>query len=241
MDRSVLVTGGSRGIGAAMVREFAGNGYNTAFLYRSNTEQAERISDETGALALKCDVSHRDQVRESVKAAKIYLGTSCFDALVCNAGISRNGLFTDMTDIEWEEILDVNLNGYVYAVKEILPDMIRNKKGSIVMVSSVWGQTGASFEVAYSVTKAAVIGFTKSLAKEVGPSGVRVNCIAPGIIDTEMNSCYSKETMENLIRQVPLGRIGLSDEVAKTAFFLASDRSSYITGQVLGVNGGFYI
>lgn len=241
MDRSVLVTGGSRGIGAAIVGEFAGKGYKTAFLYKSNRVCAEKVSGETGALALRCDVSDPGQVRSAVKAARTYLGLPYFRTLICSAGISRTGLFTDMAESEWKEVFDVDLNGCVYVLKEALPAMISNRDGSIVMVSSVWGQTGASCEAAYSAAKAAVIGLTKSLAKEAGPSGVRVNCVAPGIIDTEMNSCHSKETMENLCEEVPLGRIGLAAEVAKAVFFLASEEASYITGQVLGVNGGFYI
>ena len=137
--------------------------------------------------------------------------------------------------------MSTNLNGCIYAAQALLPAMIENKAGSVVMVSSVWGQTGASCEVAYSVSKAAVIGLTKSLAKEVALSGVRVNCIAPGVIDTEMNSCYSKEDMEALAEDIPLGRIGTAEEAAEAAVFLASEKASYITGQILGVNGGFYI
>ncbi len=237
----MLITGGSRGIGAETVRLFIKGGYETAFFYRNSEEEARRLSEETGAVSIKCDVSDPGQVKESVKNARICLGTAAFDAVVCNAGISVNGLFTELTDVQWEEILGVNLNGAVYVARETLPRMISRKAGSLIFVSSVWGETGASCEAAYSATKAAVIGLTKGLAKEVGPSGVRVNAVSPGVIDTEMNREHSAETMDVLKQDTPLNRIGRGEEVARAIYFLASDDASFITGQVLRVNGGFYI
>lgn len=241
MKKSVLITGGSRGIGAAAVKKFVREGYAAAFFYRENVEAAKALQAETGAVAIQCDVADSGQVREGVKAAKICLGVAAFDTLVCNAGISTSNLFTDLSEEDWSRLLNVNLNGMVHVTKEVLPAMISEKKGRIVMVSSMWGETGASCEAGYSATKAAVIGLAKSLAKEVGPSGIRVNVVSPGVIDTDMNGCYSAETMEQLAEEVPLGRIGSAEEVAKAIYFLASDEASYITGQVLGVNGGFYI
>lgn len=241
MKKSVLITGGARGIGAATVRKFIEQGYETAFFYRENDEAAKALQEETGAVAIRCDVADRQQIREGVKAARTFLGITAFDTLVCNAGFSISGLFTDLSDEDWSRLLNVNLNGIIHVTKEVLPAMISEKKGQIIMVSSMWGQTGASCEAAYSATKAAVIGLAKSLAKEAGPSGIRVNVVSPGVIDTDMNRCYSAETMDQLAEEVPLGRVGGAEEVAKAIYFLASDEASYITGQVLGVNGGFYI
>lgn len=241
MEKSVLITGGSRGIGAAAVRVFTRAGYRTAFFYKENRQAAESVSRQTGAQAIVCDVSDPSQIRAGVKAAKVCLGVSGFDTLIANAAISRTGLFTEMTDEQWQEMLSVNLSGCVLTAREVLPDMIGRKHGQVITISSMWGQTGASCEVAYSATKAAVIGFTKALAKEVGLSGIRVNCIAPGVIDTDMNSSYDRTVMEELAEETAVGRIGTAEEVAETALFLASDKASYITGQVIGVNGGFYL
>lgn len=239
--KSVLITGGSRGIGAAMVKEFTAKGYKVAFLYKERDDKAREISAETGAVGIRCDVSDGRQVSESVRAARMYLEVPYFDVLVCNAGISITGLFTETTQSQWKEIMDTNLYGTIAVTGEVLPTMIERQRGSIVMVSSVWGQTGGSCEVAYSTTKAAVIGFAKSLAKEVAPSGIRVNCIAPGVIDTDMSRICGEDTLQALIEEIPMGKIGDADEVAKAAVFLASEEASYITGQVLAVNGGFYI
>ena len=241
MKKSVLITGGSRGIGAATVRKFISEGYDAAFFYQRSHEAAKALQEETGATAIRCDVADRQQVKESVKAARTCLGIAAFDTLVCNAGLSISGLFTDLSDEDWTRLLNVNLNGMIHVTREVLPQMISEKKGQVVLVSSMWGQTGASCEAGYSATKAAVIGLGKSLAKEMGPSGIRVNTVAPGVIDTDMNSCYGTETMAQLAEEVPLGRIGSAEEVAKAIYFLASEEASYITGQVLAVNGGFYI
>lgn len=241
MDKTVLITGGSRGIGAATVKKYTDNGYKAAFLYKENDQAAELVAEETGALAVKCDVSNREMVKQAVESCRIFLGTSSFDVLVCNAGISSDGTFTDMTESEWDQIRDVNLEGCINVIKAVLPRMISSHKGSIINVSSMWGQTGASCEVPYSVTKAAVIGLTKSLAKETGPSGIRVNCVAPGVIDTDMCRIYPSEIIDELVGETPLERIGQPEDVANAIYFLGSEEASFITGQVLGVNGGFYI
>lgn len=241
MKRTVLITGGSRGIGAAAVREFSEKNYAAAFFYRESEAAAEKISSETGAAAIKCDVSDPSQVKEGVAQAKASLGVTDFDVLICSAGISLWGLLTDMTDSQWEKLWRINVGGCVYTAREVLPAMISRKKGSIIMVSSIWGQTGASCEAAYSATKAAIIGFTKALAKEAGPSGVRVNCVSPGIIDTDMNSEYSEQDIKSLAEETALGRTGTPEEIAKAIYFLSSDEASYITGQVLGANGGFIL
>lgn len=239
--KAVLITGGSRGIGAAMVKEFTEKGYKVAFLYKERDDKAREISEMTGATAVRCDVSDSRQVKEGVRAARMYLEVPCFDVLVCNAGISITGLFTDTTREQWTEIMGTNLYGTVAVTREVLPSMIERKQGSIVMVSSIWGQTGGSCEVAYSTTKAAIIGFAKSLAKEMAPSGIRINCIAPGVIDTDMSRICGEDTLQALTEEIPMGKIGTAEEVAKAAVFLASEEASYITGQVLAVNGGFYI
>ena len=241
MSKTVLITGGSRGIGAATVKKYTDMGYKAAFIYKENDEAARKTEEETGALGIRCDVKDREAVKQAVESCRIFLGTSSFDVLVCNAGISSEGTFTDMTYSEWDEIREVNLGGYVNVIKEVLPRMISAQKGSIITVSSMWGQTGASCEVPYSMTKAAVIGLTKSLAKETGPSGIRVNCVAPGVIDTDMCRIYPEEIIDELRMETPLERIGKPEDVANAIYVLGSGEASFITGQVLGVNGGFYI
>ena len=161
------------------------------------------------------------------------------DAVVCNAGIAEQKLFQNITDADWMRMLDVNLMGTVRTIRAVLPEMLHNHKGSIVTVSSMWGECGASCESHYSASKAAIIGLSKSLAQELGPSNIRVNCIAPGVIDTDMNAMHSADTMQELANQTPLGRVGVAAEVADSILYLCSDKSSFITGQVLGVTGGF--
>ncbi|MGF6375726.1 3-oxoacyl-[acyl-carrier protein] reductase [Clostridiales Family XIII bacterium PM5-7] len=241
MKKAVLITGGSRGIGAAAVRKFSEAGDAVAFIYEQNKEAAEKLCEETGAVAIRCDVADDEAVAKAVKDAKVLLGVSAFDAVVCNAAISENGLFLDTTIDQWKRIINVNQLGTINVTNAVLKDMINVGKGSIIMISSIWGQTGASCEVAYSTTKAAIIGLTKSLAKEMGPSGIRVNCVAPGVIDTDMNKQHSQETMEALCQEVPLNRIGTPKEVAEVIYFLSGEGASYITGQIIGVNGGFLI
>lgn len=237
MAQTVFITGGSRGIGAACVRAFAAAGWQVAFTYRVSRETAGALADETGALALCADLHGEAAIHRAAAEARGYFGPP--DAVVCNAGIAEQKLFQDITDADWHRMLDVNLLGAVRTIRALLPDLLHRKSGSIVTVSSVWGQVGASCESHYAASKAALIGLSKSLAQELGPSGIRVNCVAPGVIDTEMNAMHSGETMRELAGQTPLGRIGTAAEVADSVLYLCSERASFITGQVLGVTGGF--
>ena len=232
---TVLITGGSRGIGAACVQAFARAGWQVAFTYRENRERAGALARQTGALALCADLREDLAVRRA--AAEVVSHFGAVDALVCNAGVAEQKMFQDITDEDWQRMLDVNLLGAVRTIRACLPDMLHAKRGSIVTVSSIWGQSGASCESHYAASKAALIGLTRSLALELGPSGIRVNCVAPGVIDTDMNAVHSAETMQALAAETPLGRIGTTDEVADSILYLCSDRASFITGQVLGVTG----
>ncbi len=244
MSKTVIVTGGSRGIGAATCIRFAELGYNVILNYNNSREAAMLLAKsqrELGRAVYPCfaDISNRAAVEKMVDNVIREFGK--IDVLVNNAGISYNGLFTDMSGDEWNKLVGINLTGNFNCSQSVLPGMIRNHSGVIINVSSVWGQTGASCEVPYSATKAAIIGMTKALAKEVGPSGIRVNCVAPGVINTKMNEHLSIEDMSELIDNTPLGRIGEPDDIASLITFLASNDASFITGQVIGANGGFYI
>lgn len=235
MDKTVLITGGSRGIGAACARVFSRDGYRVVIGYNTSSDAAAAVSAETGAERVRADVSDAAQVSGMFTAA------GKVDVLVCNAGIAMQKLFTDMTPEEWRHIFAVNVDGAFNCCREAIPGMIRRGGGSIIIVSSIWGVTGAACEAAYSASKAALIGLTKALAKELGPSGIRVNCVAPGVIDTEMNASFSEEDMAALRDETPLCRIGSPEEVAETIAFLASDRAGFITGQVISPNGGIVI
>ena len=237
--KNVLVIGGSRGIGAETVRQFAAAGDRVAFTFHRSETAADELRRETGAFPVRCDVKHSDSVKIAVDKAVSVLGH--IDVLVCSAGIADFGLVTDITESRWEEVIDTDLNGVFYCVRHVLPAMISRKSGCIITLGSMWGQTGASCEAAYSAAKAGVIGFTKALAKEVGPSGIRVNCVSPGMIDTEMNSAVSDEAKEAIAGDTPLCRTGRAAEVASVIRFLASDDAGFITGQVTAVNGGFVI
>ena len=237
MRQTVLTTGGSRGIVSACVRAFAAAGWSVAFTYRENRALTGSLAEQTGALALCADLYDDKAVSRAVGEARGHFGA--VDAVVCNAGIAEQKLFQDITDEAWQRMLDVNLMGAVRTIRACLPDLLRRKRGSIVTVSSIWGQYGASCESHYAASKAALIGLSKSLALELGPSGIRVNCVAPGVIDTEMNAMHSEETMRGLADETPLGRIGTAAEVADSILYLCSEHASFITGQVLGVNGGF--
>ena len=237
MPETVFITGGSRGIGAACVRAFAAAGWNVAFTFREQRELAGMLAEQTGALALSADLSDSRAVSRAVGEARGHFGA--LDAVVGNSGNSAHKMFQDIMDDEWQDMLEVNLMGAVRTIRACLPDLLHRKQGSIVTVSSMWGQTGASCESHYAASKAALIGLTKSLALELGPSGIRVNCVAPGVIDTDMNAMHSTETMQELAAETPLGRIGTAAEVADSILYLCSARASFITGQVLGVTGGF--
>lgn len=236
--KTVLVTGGSKGIGKAICEIFLNKGYNVAFCYSKDDEAANEFASTNNKLrCYKVDVSVKNDVEQMVADIADRFGT--VDILVNNAAIGCIKLFTDMSEIEWQRILSVNLTGAFNCTSAVLPDMIRKKSGHIINISSMWGVTGASCEVAYSATKAGLIGMTKALAKEVGPSNIKVNCIAPGVIDTEMNANLSSEDMAALTDETPLGIIGTPLDVAKCALFLSE--SEFITGQVIGVNGGMVV
>lgn len=237
--KTVLINGGSRGIGAAAVRAFCEAGYAVAFTYLHSEEEAQKLSKECGAFPIRADSSSSSDVRAAVAAATSYL--SHIDVLINNAAISSFSLFTDITDEDFARIFAVNVNGPFYYTKAVLPDMIKRKAGRILNVSSIWGQSGASCEVHYSATKAALIGLSRALAKEVGPSGITVNCVAPGVIDTDMNRHLDREAKRALCEDTPLGRMGTPREVAEALLYLAGDGASFITGQVLTVDGGFLL
>lgn len=235
--KRILISGGSRGIGRACVMLFASRGHKVAFIYRNDDDAAAECSKITGSYAIKADVSvHSESVR-AVNEAISYLGG--IDVLVNNAGISMTKLFTDTTYDEWKSVIDTNLSSAFSLSRECSKMMISQHSSSIVNIGSVWGRCGASCEVAYSASKAGLRGLTQALAKELGPSDIRVNCIEPGVIDTDMNAEHSKETMEELCDSTPLCRIGTADEVAEAVYFLSSDAASFITGQIIGVDGGF--
>ena len=227
----VLISGGSRGIGSACVRRFAAAGWDVTFLYLHSAAQAERLSAETGALAVQADVADPAAVLKAV--------TGPVDALVCCAGIASYGLFQDLSSEEWNRLFAVNVGGVRNCVNAVFPAMLHAGHGSIVTVSSIWGQVGGACEAAYSATKGAVQSLSLALAKEFGPSGIRVNCIAPGVIETDMLSRFSQEDLEDLKEQTPLGRVGTPEDVADAALFLCSEDSKFITGQILSVGGGF--
>lgn len=239
MNKSVFITGGSRGIGAQLVEDFSKTGYNVSFTYLSSKENADKLASKFDAFAICADVSDSNAINEAVSLAIKKFGK--IDVLVNNAGIDEFCLFTDITDEKWHKMLDTNLSSAFYASRAVLKDMINRKDGVIINIASMWGEVGASCEVHYSVSKAGLIGLTKALAKEVGPSNIRVNCISPGVIDTDMNKHISSEDMEQLKIDTPLGKIGKCEDISNAVLFLASDKSAFITGQVLGVNGGYII
>lgn len=233
--RTVLITGGSRGIGAACVRKFAAAGDKVYFFYRSDDAAAHALTVETGAMAVKCDVSDKTAVQKTFETLPK------FDVLVNNAGIAGFSLLQDLSEDDWDRMIGTNLSGVYRCTKAVLSGMIENKAGCIVNLSSMWGQVGASCEVAYSAAKAGVIGLTKALAKEVGPSGIRVNCVAPGVIDTDMNAMLTQDALQELADETPLGRIGTPQEVADVVYWLTTEQSGFITGQTIAPNGGLVI
>lgn len=230
---NILITGGSRGIGAAAVRLFCARGDSVWFLYEKSHEQARALSRETGAAAICCDVA----VEAQVQAAFSQL--PALDALILNAGIAHYGLISDITPDEWRRIFAVNVDGIFHCVRAALPGMLQKQQGAIVTVSSMWGQVGASCEAAYSATKGAILALTKALAQELGPSGIRVNAVAPGVIQTDMCAHVDPAVMESLRQQTPIERLGTPEDIARAMVYLAD--AAFVTGQVLPVNGGFVI
>lgn len=241
MEKTVLITGGSRGIGAACVEAFAAAGCRVVFSYLHSGEQAAALCArwEGRVLAVQADVADRDQVTALFRQAEQAFGP--VEVLVNNAGIAQQKLFTDITPAEWRRMLAVHLDGPFYCCQAALPAMIRAKWGRIINISSMWGQVGGSCEVHYSAAKAGLIGLTKALAQEEGPSGVTVNCIAPGVVETDMMAGFSAADKQALAEETPLCRLGRPEEVAAAAVFLAGDQAAFITGQVLGVNGGLVV
>lgn len=241
---SVIVSGASSGIGYATAKAFAEAGFATAILCHNGRPAAESLCKalrEKGYTAevYQGDVSDSAVVNRLVAKVENDLGP--VEVLVNNAGISKTGLLTDFSDEDYQELMRVNMDSAFYFCRAVLPSMVHRKQGSIINVSSMWGEVGASCEVLYSATKAALIGFTKALAKEVGPSNIRVNCVSPGVIKTPMNRMYDEETLRELAEETPLNRLGEAEEVAKVILFLASEKASFITGQDIGVNGGMIV
>ena len=230
---TIVITGGSRGIGAAAVELFAGRGDRVFFLYEKNTDAAAAVAASTGATAIQCDVADGAAVR----AAFERIGD--VDVLICNAGVMWFGLMSMMGEAEWDRIFNVNVKGVYHCVNAAMPAFLRKHAGCVITVSSMWGQVGASCEAAYSATKGAVIALTKALAKELGPSGVRVNCVAPGVILTDMCASVDPEILAEMAEETPVGRNGTPMDVAKAMAYLAE--ADFITGQILPVNGGYVI
>ena len=244
MKETVLITGASRGIGLATAQRFAAKGHPVVLNYnksRENAFAAARAINEAGgvAMAVQADVSDRAQVSAMFTVIESQLGG--VDILVNNAAVARQSLFTDISPEEWRNTFAVNVDGMFHCSQLALPHMLRRHSGCIINLSSMWGQVGASCEVLYSATKAAVIGLTKALAQEVGPGGVRVNCVAPGVIDTDMNAHLRAEDLDTLKYDTPLMRLGSPEDVAGAICFLASEDAAFITGQILSPNGGYVI
>ena len=231
--KTVVITGGSRGIGAAAVERFAAKGHRVFFLYEKNHEAARAVAEKTGATAICCDVSNA----AAVQAA--FAQIPDVDILICNAGIAHYGLMSQTGEATWDRLFDVNVKGIYLCVNAAMPAFLKKQSGCVITVSSMWGQVGSSCEAPYSATKGAVIALTKALAQELGPSGIRVNCIAPGVIETDMCATLDPEIMESLASDTPVGRNGTPGDVAQAMEYLAD--ATFVTGQVLPVNGGYII
>ncbi|MBQ7295037.1 MAG: 3-oxoacyl-ACP reductase FabG [Clostridia bacterium] len=243
MNKTVLITGASGGIGKALCKQFAKEGCNVVIHYFSSEEKAQALKAELEstynikAITFKADMRDSQQIKSFAEAALKEFGS--IDVLINNAGVAYFSLFQLSDDRKVADLFDINLMSAMTLTKEILPSMINKHRGRIINISSMWGISGASCEVHYSASKAALIGFTKALAKEVGPSGITVNCIAPGFIDTEMNSCLDEESVKEIVDATPMGRKGTGDDVASLAVYLSKDEAGFITGQTISVDGGF--
>lgn len=242
--KTVVITGASKGIGAATAILFARKGYNVVINYNNSYEAAKLLtrslsSQGYSVMDVKANVANHLETDLLIKEAVYKFGS--VDVLINNAGVSHIGLITDTDEYDSDRIFDINLKGVYNCCKSVTPVMVSQKSGKIINIASMWGEVGASCEVAYSAAKAGVIGLTKALAKELAPSNINVNAISPGLIETGMNSNISIEDLSNFVEDIPLGRMGSADEIATAAYFLASEDSDYITGQILGVNGGFVV
>ena len=237
--KTALVTGASRGIGAQIVRKLAGLGWRVAFTYLASEEAAKGLAKETGALAIRCDARNEQEIAAATET--VLHAFRHVDALVHNAGTAWTGLLQDMPTETWDDLFSLHVKGAFLHTRALLPSMISRQQGSILYITSMWGEVGASMEVGYSACKAALMGMMKGLAKEVGPSGIRVNCVSPGVIDTDMMKGYSPEDKQALVEETPLGRLGKAEDVAQAVSFLLSDDAAFITGQTLSVNGGMVI
>ena len=229
----VLITGGSRGIGAAAVKAFCEAGYRVTFFYCSNETAARAVAAQTGATAVRCDVSDEASVQNAVAALPKV------DILINNAAVAHYGLISQIRPEEFRRLFAVNVEGVYHCVRAVLPAMLEKQQGCIINTASMWGQVGASCEVAYSASKGAIIAMTKALAKELAPSGIRVNCVSPGVIRTEMTECLGEETLAALAEETPLERLGSGEDVAQALLYLA--KAGFVTGQILAVNGGFVV
>ncbi len=230
---NVVITGGSRGIGAAAVKAFCDRGHRVWFLYEKEHQAAQAVEKATGATAICCDVADCAGVREAFRKLP------GIDILICNAGICHYGLLSSMEESQWDRLFDVNVKGIYACVKAAMPFFLEKHSGCVLTVSSMWGQVGASCEAAYSATKGAVIALTKALAKELGPSGVRVNCVAPGVVLTDMCAGIAPEILEEMAQEAPIGRNGKPEDIASAMCYLAE--ADFITGQVIAVNGGYIV
>jgi 3-oxoacyl-[acyl-carrier protein] reductase len=237
--KRVLISGGARGIGRALVEYFCARGDEVVFIYRQSESAARELCEKTGARAICADLSDGAQASRAAKEAEAMLGG--VDILVNNAGMAQIKLFTELDDEEWRRMIDTNLSAAFYLSRALAPSMISRQYGRIINIGSMWGKVGASCEVHYSASKAGLRGLTMALAKELGPSGITVNCVEPGVIETDMNAALDARTREELCDSTPLCRMGKPEEVAAAVGFLASDEAAFITGQMLGVDGGFAI